>query len=305
VSGAPIFGNPVGYNGVLDVSKNWWGSVSGPTTSGNPGGTGSKIRNDNASTTVISYGPWATSPAFTSFTAGPGVVAIGTQLYIGGGSTSNDKVKITPIGASNTGSTGIKVQGSLNGVHIETTFTQSFTAINIFLQDGNEDVDLAKTLTIATIVVAGNGNDEVELGNGANTVILGNGNDHVEAGDGRNTIFLGGGNDHVELGNGNYNSVTIIGNGNDHVEIGDGNYASVTIIGNGNDHVELGDGNNDSVSVFGNGNDKIEVGDGSGDFISMIGNGNDDIRTGDGSGHVHVAGTGHKKLDLDGGWTQI
>jgi hypothetical protein len=55
------FGNP--YSGTLDVTKNWWGSVTGPTVAGNPGGTGSKIRNDFND--PITYSPWATSPDCT------------------------------------------------------------------------------------------------------------------------------------------------------------------------------------------------------------------------------------------------
>jgi hypothetical protein len=349
VSGAPDFGNAIAYTGTLNAGQNWWGNVSGPTIAANPAGTGSKIRNDNAPGVVISFSPWATSAACTTFTAGPGVHVIGTQLFIGGGATSDDEVEISPVGSSRTGSTGVEVEARLNGVATEITYTQAFTAINIFLQNGDETVDLADSLTINTVVTAGNGNDHIELGNGNNTVtlgtgrddikagngtntltagaagstnnievqlgngannrvtLLGNGNDQVQAGNGlHNTVMItGNGDDHVKLGDGNNDSVSITGNGDDHVEVGDGNHDSVSITGNGNDHVQVGDGNNDSVSITGNGNDQIQVGNGSGDSVWMVGNGNDSIQTGNGSGTVHVAGTGHKDLDLGTGWIRI
>ena len=59
---------------------------------------------------------------------GPGVTVIGTQLYFVGGNTSNDQVQVNPAGNSSTGSTGVNVQASLNGVNTQTTYSQSFTA---------------------------------------------------------------------------------------------------------------------------------------------------------------------------------
>jgi hypothetical protein len=59
------------------------------------------------------------------------------------------------------------------------------------------------------------------------------------------------------------------------------------------------------VSILGDGNDQVEVGNGMNDFVWLVGNGNDSIDTGTGTGKVHVAGTGHKKLRLGNGWTQI
>ena len=57
-------------------------------------------------------------------------------------------------------------------------------------------------LTINAVVTAGNGNDNVQLGNGNNIVTLGNGNDNIQAGSGSNTVTAGNGNDNVQLGNG-------------------------------------------------------------------------------------------------------
>jgi hypothetical protein len=253
----------------------------------------------------------------------------GNTLFLVGGNT-NDHLDVTPIGSSQTGSTGINVDGTLNGVAI----SQNFTGVNTIYVvgfNGNDRFQFAPSLTIANIVRDGDGNDRIQLGDGNNTVNLGNGNDQVQAGDGTNTItagaagstgniqvqlgdgtgntvtLFGNGNDQVQAGDGTGNTVSITGNGNDHVKLGDGNNDSVTIAGDGNDHVQVGDGNNDSVSIAGNGNDQILVGDGLNDSVSMAGNGNDEIRTGDGSGTVNLTGSGgHKNVHLgSGGWTLI
>ena len=234
-----------------------------------------------------------------------------TDLFIGSpGATSNDQVQVNPVGSSTTGGTGVKVQTTLNGVNTQTTYSQSFSTIYVFLQNGNDNVQLASTLTINANVSAGNGNDNVQLGNGNNTVTLGTGNDIITAGNGTNTVMAGAagslGNILVQLGNGANNLVTLRGNGNDLVQVGNGADNTVSITGNGNDQVQVGNGNNDSVSITGNGNDQIQVGNGLGDTVSMVGNGNDNIQTGTGSGTIHVAGTGNKNvLRGSNGWTLI
>src|SRR5262245_17580938 len=45
-----------GYTGSLDLSANWWGDVTGPTTAANPGGAGTALRNDFGDTSV--FQPW-------------------------------------------------------------------------------------------------------------------------------------------------------------------------------------------------------------------------------------------------------
>ena len=85
----------------------------------------------------------------------------------------------------------------------------------------------------------GNGNDNVQLGDGANTVTLGNGNDYVSAGNGNNTVTVGNGNDNVQLGNGD--NVVVEGNGNDYVCAGNG--ANLVVGGLGQHTIQLGNGN--------------------------------------------------------------
>jgi type VI protein secretion system component Hcp len=265
---------------------------------------------------------------------------------VAGSSTSNDQVTIDPRGSSSTGSTGVTVHAVINGVTTTTPYDQAFTSINILLLGGNDSVSMAGTLTINAVVTAGDGNDHIRLGQGNNTVMLGDGNDTVTAGDGASNITVGNGNDSIQLGNGNNvvtagtgnddvqagsgtnavtaglagskgniqvqlgdgttNLVSLLGNGNDEVHLGNGTGDSVSITGNGNDQVHLGNGAGDSVSITGNGNDRVHLGDGTDDSVSITGDGNDQVETGTGSGTVHVAGTGHKAVQLGSkGWTQM
>ena len=243
-----------------------------------------------------------------------------TDLFIGSpGANSNDHVQVSPVGRNDTGSTGVKVQTRLNGVNAQTTYSRSIFTIYIFLQGGNDNVQLANSLTINTVVTAGNGNDNIQLGKGNNTVTLGNGNDTVLAGDGSNTVMAGGGNDFVLLGNGagdrvelgsgndivllgnGGNQVVTLGNGNDLVLAGDGGNDHVTL-GNGNDIVLLGRGNNQVVTL-GNGNDLVLLGDGGDDAVTL-GSGNDDVQIGDGSDNtvfLPAAGNRHAHVKFGKG----
>jgi Ca2+-binding RTX toxin-like protein len=181
----------------------------------------------------------------------------GTDLYIIGGLTSNDRVEIKPTGSSNTGSTGMQVAAKLNGISTKTTFNQAFSAIYVYAFAGNDSITLADTLAVSANIYAGDGNDKVTAGGGDNTVRLGNGNDQVQAGNGNNTVTLGNGNDQVQAGNGN-NTVTL-GNGNDQVQAGNGN--NVVVEGNGNDQVQAGNG--DNLIVAGLGHHTVSAGNGS------------------------------------------
>jgi hypothetical protein len=229
---------------------------------------------------VASYSGDATygfsSSSLSQTVLGSGVTVVGSALWIVGGTSTNDHVQVNPVGTRNTGSTGVKIDANLNGVHTRTTYTQSFTAIYIYMYGGNDNVQLAPSLAINTTVNGGNGRDNINLGDGNNTVTLGNGNHHVQAGDGNNIVTLGNGNDDVHLGDG-ANTVTV-GNGNDNINVGDGN--NIIVEGNGNDNIHAGDG--DNLIVAGLGRHNVQAGNGnnilidgsvtlpSGDSLSQI-----------------------------------
>src|SRR5437867_4144042 len=82
------------------------------------------------------------SPGATEITLGTGVAVFGTSFYVVGANTA-DYVQINPVGASNTGSTGLQVNSTLNGVWSSRTFSQAFTAINMFGYSGNDNIQMS------------------------------------------------------------------------------------------------------------------------------------------------------------------
>ncbi|HEX7447453.1 MAG TPA: hypothetical protein VF306_07900, partial [Pirellulales bacterium] len=153
--------------------------------------------------------------------AGPGATAIGDVLYLIGGNT-NDHVDVSPVGASGTGSSGIQLDASLNGVRIhDRVYSQSFKTIYVVGFGGNDHIDFAPSLTIPTVVREGDGNDQVWLGNGNNTVTVGNGNDDIRVGDGNNVIVAGNGNDTIQAGDGD--NLIVGGMGHSDLRVGNGN----------------------------------------------------------------------------------
>jgi hypothetical protein len=162
----------------------------------------------------------STAPNFSQVILGPGVTLVGSVVYAVGGTTSNDNVQITPVGASNTGSTGVKVQANLNKASSTTTFNQAITAVQIFACAGNDNIQLANTLTVNAFISAGNGNDNVQAGGGNITVALGNGNDNVQLGNGNNVVVTGNGHDNIQAGNGD--NLIVAGLGQHNVQVGNG-----------------------------------------------------------------------------------
>ena len=227
------------------------------------------------------------SATVTLVVLGPGLTPVGSVLYLVGGTSSNDNVQINPVGANNTGSTGVQVNATLNKVSTSKTYNQAFTAIVFIGFAGSDNISGASTLAMPITVTIGNGNDNVQLGNGNNTITLGNGSDNVTTGNGTDSIALGGGNDNVNTGNGN--KTITAGNGCDNVTAGTG--TDVVTLGNGNDNIHLGDGNN--TVTLGIGNDNVNTGNGT-DSISL-GGGNDNVNTGNGNKTI-TAGNGYDNV---------
>ena len=312
-----------GINGeTLDITY----SSSGDTSTAKAGTYAITGAVSNGAGLAFNYVVTLTNGSLTVL--GSGVSIVGTELWIVGGPTRNDNVQVNPVGTSATGSTGVQVQATLNGVYSSTTFTQSFTAINLVLYAGSDNIQLAPTLTIKARISAGDGNDNVQLDAGNNTVTLGNGNDNVQAGNGINSVIVGNGCDNINAGNGNntiaagngYDNVVLgggsnvvtLGGGCDNVNAGNGNNA--IIAGNGNDNISLGYGSNvvtlgsgcDNVNA-GNGNNTVTLGDGndnvslgSGANTVMVGNGNDNINAGNGN-NVISEGNGNDNISAGNG----
>ncbi len=161
----------------------------------------------------------------------------GTALYIGSnGALSGDQIAINPIGTSVTGSTGVQLQTKLNGVNTTTNYNQVFSSIHIYVQNGNDQITLNPTLTANAFVFAGNGNDNIQLGQGDDCVTVGSGNDNIKAGNGDNVVAANTGVGHlsVNLGDGD-NTVTATDTsmGQANVQLGNGD--NTVTVGNGND----------------------------------------------------------------------
>jgi hypothetical protein len=180
------------------------------------------------------YAPVAT--AFLVQIVSPGVTVLGSELwYVGIDTTpgrADNQVKIDPVGRSRTGSTGLNI----NGV----SYYRSFAAIRIFGYNGNDNIRLARDLTLPVVIVDGNGYDHIEAGDNNNWITLGNGNDTVKLGDGNNTLTLGNGNDTVRLGDGS--NVVVTGNGTNTIEVGNG--PNLVVAGLGVHNVKAGNGSN-------------------------------------------------------------
>ena len=246
----------------------------------------------------------STSPAYTESVLSPGVYAVGSTLYVVG-ANSSDYALISPSGSKPDGSTGLAVVATLNNAYTAKTFSQTFTAIDVFGYGGNDNFQLSSTLTLPTTVVEGNGNnylllaggnDSVTLGSGSNQVFGGNGNKTITASDAAGTsgyISLGNGNENIQLGQGN--DQVVLGSGNNTVTAGNGNDA-VTATGNSNNTITLGNGS-DSINT-GNGTDVISLG--SGNENIQVGNGQKTIMAGGGNNYVH-AGSGNVSVTLLGG----
>jgi Ca2+-binding RTX toxin-like protein len=145
---------------------------------------------------------------------GPGVSVVGTELWYVGTPTTvgNDQVVVSPAGTSNTGSSGIVVNG--------TTYNQSFTALRIYGFDGNDKIQISNSLMISTFITEGNGNVSIQAGNNDNTITLGNGNNNVLLGNGNNVIVTGNGHDNIQAGDGN--NLIVAGLGKHNVQVGNG-----------------------------------------------------------------------------------
>jgi hypothetical protein len=233
---------------------------------------------------------------------GAGETVVGNVLYLVGGTTTSSSLLVTPVGSSQTGSSGILVVGILNGsLTINLRMTQPLSSIDYHGFNGNDTIILSTSLTLPASVIDGNGNDNIIVGGGNNTITLGNGNDSVTAGNGNNTITVGSGNNTIKVGTGSNaisggdgsNAVTAAsiasGNGNVSIQLGKGN--NTVNVGNGANTVQVGNGKN-SITA-GNGNNNVSVGTGA-DSIG-VGNGNNIVVGGTGNDTI-TAGSGNNLL---------
>ena len=227
----------------------------------------------------------STSPAVAQVTYGPGAYAVGSTLLLVGASTS-DYAQISATGAKPDGTTGLVIGATLNNTWISKTFAQAFAAITILGDNGNDNFQLADTLTLALTVTEGDGNNYIKSAKGNDSYIFGSGSNQIFGGIGTKSVValdLAGKSSYYSFGNGDH--TFSLGHGNDQVVVGDGN--NVIQMGNGADQVITGNG--DNTIRLGNGKSYIRTGTGT-----------DDIASGDGNMNVQL-GDGVKSISLGNG----
>jgi hypothetical protein len=124
-----------------------------------------------------------------------GARMVGSELVITGAGT-NDTVSVSPQGAK------VKVTGNLNGSNVNQTFN-GVTRVRVDTKGGNDSITFASNLTIPTWTDAGAGNDTVTAGNGADEIYLGDGDDTADAGGGNDFVAGGAGEDLIDGDTGN------------------------------------------------------------------------------------------------------
>ncbi len=185
----------------------------------------------------------------------PGVVLSNGVLRITG-TNSNDELEVERV---------------LDNIVVITNFTspsrRTFAAntvqsLDIRLFDGNDEVELASSITIPSTIDGGRGNDEIAGGSATNTIWGGPGNDEIVGGSSADIIYGGDGNDEIEAGAGHD---FVFGDaGNDELEGEGGN--DLLVGGLGNDEIEGGSGRD--VLLGGSGSDEL---DGENDDDLLIG----------------------------------
>jgi Ca2+-binding RTX toxin-like protein len=287
VSGNGIYSTPNGYLPTL-VGKYQW--VANYTGDGN----------NKAAGTLLDDAP--------QVAVGRGATVVDHELYLVG-NDADDQLNIQHNGASNTGGTGIRVSGKLNGVQLGSlVFNPAPAGIYIVLFNGNDSANMENSLTLPTVVSDGNGDDNISLAQGDNSVTVGSGNVQVQAGNGNNTVTAntGAGQARINLGDGN-NAVVVTDNsaGQANVQVGDGNNTITT--GQGRDNVHVGDGNNVVVVLSAAASTGDQVLAGNGNNLIVGGLGQENLQAGNGSnilidGSVQLANPGDSLTQVLNDW---
>lgn len=256
--------------------------------------------------TVDSLGAVSDPVTVTINVTSPPAYPVGVTIEDGNilvitGADTNDWVSLTAVGTSPTGSTGIKVQATLNNQWYDLTFARSFALVRIDVKGGNDAVQMASGLTLRADVRAGEGNNYVQTARGDDVVTAGDGNDDINTGAGNDVVNAGNGNNYVDVGDGD--NVVTTGTQDDQIRAGIG-YDRI-IAGGGNDGISVGDGG--SLVMAGDGNLWFQGGDGADVLVAGAGShsietfaGDDVITTGDGNTYVN-AGAGNDVVKTGSG----
>jgi Ca2+-binding RTX toxin-like protein len=197
------------------------------------------------------------------------------------GSGSNDRVTVRPGPGG-----GVLVDAVLSGRASSQSFAGPVSFTQAVLFGGNDTAAVDPAIATPVFVAAGDGNDSVQTGSGADAVIGGPGNDTIRTGAGDDAVTDAGGNNLIDTGDGN--DFVTTGAGNDNIRTGAG------------DDVVIDEGGNNTIST-GAGNDVVYAGAFWAFPNGQPGSGHDQIDTGDGNDVVYADSNGLSVIDTGAG----
>ena len=259
----------------IDFQSWGTGTLDAATTVGTPGQAAVVTTNDVGDLTQPSLpgtlpdGFWQ-EPINIVAVASPAasVAYLNGTLFITDLSNGNDNIKVSPTAGG-----GATVSSSLGSG----TFA-NVTRVFVSLGGGNSKVQIGNLPGARVNVAALNGNNNITIGNDADTV-----------------VSVGGGNNNISTGSASVaQQIFVGGNGNNNLNAGTGDNV-VLVAGNGNNNLNA-TGTNDFIEILGNGNNNISD-SGTDDLVSLGGDGNNNIDNhGAGGSTVILAGTGHNHI---------
>jgi Ca2+-binding RTX toxin-like protein len=214
-----------------------------------------------------------------------------------GASEAGDTIKVVPV-VGQTG--GSRVEVFINGTS-QGRFS-GFTTIEIYGQDGDDDLEIDPGILKNALLVGGKGDDTLRGGGGNDTLLGGDGNDILDGGGGVNKLDAGPGQDGVVIRGTDHNDNIVLG-----WQMGPRG-PQIVVFMNGHMFVEdYADG--ETVFVFaGEGNDLVQMlpsaaahwraelhGEDGNDVL--IGGAKDDLLDGGAGNDVLVGGAGASYLD--------
>jgi Ca2+-binding RTX toxin-like protein len=118
---------------------------------------------------------------------------LGKSVLIIIGTENDDHIQVGPTGNSS------QIEVRIDSVHFDQMFPLAqMSRIQIYTQDGDDDIEISPQVTLPAHIFCGNGDDHIQTGSGNTVVVGGTGNNLIEAGSGRNLLIGGTGNTHIE-----------------------------------------------------------------------------------------------------------
>src|SRR5262249_17766465 len=145
------------------------------------------VQDDDGGTTPATATVTITAVGLQDDPLAPGKLA----LYVGG-TTGDDTIVIQPSGSTDA------VEGLINGVS-QGRFAPD-TRVGVYRQAGDDDIQVAGTVTLSAWLYGGAGNDRLKGGAGNDVLLGGDGDDKLLGGQGRDLLIGGAGADRV-IGN--------------------------------------------------------------------------------------------------------